>query len=119
MLLVSCHGGERFENILAYRDHGVLASGRVLCPGREPLPKGPGYRGMCFAPDGALWLLNGSKHESAILRFVGSKDSYQLAGRIAVYKEPTADTELNSLWHPFELAFAAQDMERRLSTAQR
>jgi hypothetical protein len=99
MLLVSCHGGEGLENLLAYRDDGTPVPGPVLSFGTEA-PKKCEFRGMCFAPDGSLWLLNGSKDESSILRFTGAGASYKLAGRVTTYPE------INSLWHPFDIALS-------------
>jgi hypothetical protein len=105
LLLVSVHGGEGLEDLLAYSDDGELLPGPVLDFGNAPRTTRE-FRGMCFAPDGALWLLNGSKAESAILRFTGSAPPYKLTGRIATYiKREPSDTQVNSLWHPFDLVF--------------
>jgi hypothetical protein len=105
MLLVSIHGGAGLENLLAYSDDGKALPGPVLDFGNTP-PTTCEFRGMRLAPDGALWVLNGSKDESAILRFVGSRPPYKLAGRLAVYTNPPDSPftpKINSLWHPFEL----------------
>jgi hypothetical protein len=100
MLLVSFHddaGGKR--NVESYSDKGALTSKGVL--GGTNLDDAE-LRGLSLAPDGALWVLNGAAKASEILRFTGSGTSYTLAGVIASYPA------VNSLLHPFDLAFAAQ-----------
>jgi hypothetical protein len=104
MLFVTFHDDEKDSyNVAAYTDAVVLSKAKVL---DDPNLGKAELRGLSFAPDGALWVLNGSAGTSQILRYTGSGTSYKRAGVIASYPA------LNSLWHPFDLAFTAQGTPR-------
>jgi hypothetical protein len=104
MLFVTFHDDEKDSyNVAAYTDAVVLSNAKVL---NDPNLGKAELRGFSFAPDGALWVLNGSAQASQILRYTGSGTSYKRAGVIA------SRPPLDSLWHPFDLAFAAQGASR-------
>jgi hypothetical protein len=104
MLFVTFHDDDAgAHNVAAYDDRGRLSKASVL---EDPILGEAELRGLSFAPDGALWVLNGSAQASQILRYTGSGTSYRRAGVIASYPS------LNSLWHPFDLAFTAQGTPR-------
>jgi hypothetical protein len=103
MLLVSFHDDKAGNNVALYSDTGVRENEKVLTKidlGTAEL------RGLSFAPDGALWVLNGAASASEILRFSPS-------GKIYEYTNTVANREsVDSLWHPFDLVFTAEGTPR-------
>jgi hypothetical protein len=72
MLLLTFHGAP--GTVIAYPDGGGEPTG-VL----DPPPTGHvELRGFALVP-GGLWVVNGSKGQSAILGYVGSGTKYELA----------------------------------------
>jgi hypothetical protein len=115
MLIVTFHGGTTGDptegpapaqrKIAAYTDSiepihtDVLAKIHASIVATE-------LRGLTFAPNGDLLVLNASKERSEILAYNGSQLPYAPAGRLASYPR------VNSLWHPFDLTFSSDAGQR-------
>jgi hypothetical protein len=100
VLLVSFHGGSGGEtNVVAIAEDGKSTQ-EILSPAP---PAGAELRGLAIAPDGKLWVANGSKDDSTITAYEWSSSSnvYVSAGTVVAY--PAAE----ALWHPFDLTFSA------------
>jgi DNA-binding beta-propeller fold protein YncE len=97
VLLVTFHSG----NVRAYADGGGEISKNVL----DPVPTDAELRALQFGPGGALWVVNGSKSQSAILGYTGSGSSYSGGGPVAEYPDAEA------LWHPFDFTFSPDGSE--------
>jgi hypothetical protein len=122
MLIVTFHGGtdgmddadgtddDRKEDpthghrkIAAYSDGGEPIHTNVLANIHASIGAVE-LRGLTFAPDGALLVLNASKERSEILAYTGSTLPYAPAGVLASYPH------VNSLWHPFDLTFSSDGL---------
>jgi hypothetical protein len=103
VLLVSFHGGKPpgvENNLAAYADDGSTIGTAMLS---SPPPAGAELRGLAIAPDGKLWVANGSKDTSTI-------SAYSWNGTVSVYDYVTTVLEYpdaEALWHPFDLTFGA------------
>jgi hypothetical protein len=103
MLIVSFHGGSQGQrNLVAYEDDGTPIPGAVLA-NLDAMIGDAELRGLSFAPNGELWVLNASRQMSEILSFSPPGPPYAPAGRLAAYPD------VEALWHPFDLTFSAQD----------
>jgi hypothetical protein len=101
VLLVSFHGGPGDQNnVAAYTDQGSTTSAGILTP--SP-PSDAELRGLAVAPDGNLWVANGSKHGSTITAYSWTGSTYVFVATVLEY--PAAE----ALWHPFDVTFRADD----------
>ena len=104
MFFVSFHGGgatkqikHPINNVIAYDDDGNQIAADVLDAGSNKLDE---LRGLSLDPGtGDLYVVNGSKHTSNILRFTGSGTSF---GSSSVFASADTTTAIN---HPFAAAF--------------
>ncbi len=102
MLIVTFHdGGDGSSAIAAYTDSGQAIPGEVLAKPKSPASTGAAeLRGLAFAPNGDLLVLNGAKSASEILAYRPTKLPYPYFDRLAWYPN------VESLWHPFDLTFS-------------
>jgi DNA-binding beta-propeller fold protein YncE len=100
VLLVSFHGGKPpgVGNLAAYADDQSTIGTAMLCP---PPPSGAELRGLELAPDGNLWVANGSKHQSTVAAYSWNGKVYEYVTSVVDYLTAEA------LWHPFDLTFGA------------
>ena len=96
---MSFHGGSEGQgNLAAYADDQSTIGIAMLCP---PPADGAELRGLELAPDGNLWVANGSKHESTITAYRSVDSVFEYV--TTVFDYATAE----ALWHPFDLTFGA------------
>jgi len=101
VLLVSFHGGKPpgvMDNLAAYAEDRSPIGTAMLSP---PPPAGAELRGLAIAPDGNLWVANGSKHTSTIAAYSWADKVYKCVATVLDYHTAEA------LWHPFDLTFGA------------
>jgi hypothetical protein len=103
MLIVSFHGGAGGQcNLIAYQDDGTPLPGAVLA-NLDAMVADAELRGLSFAPNGELWVLNASRARSEILSFSGPGPPHVPTGRLATYPD------VEALWHPFDFTFSIED----------
>jgi hypothetical protein len=99
MWYITFHGGDDgVNNVHAYDDNGELVVKHLL-PKDPPLRE---LRGIAFGPDGHLYIVNGYKKYSQILRYEGTPREDGSHEFIDVFA--SKDT-VDALVHPFSLAF--------------
>ena len=104
MWYISFHGGDDgVNNIRAYDDKGKLATKHVLAKCDDDPPRSE-LRKFAFGPDGDLYVVNGYKKYSQILRYKGkpNKDGGHDFVGVFVSKDTVA-----ALVHPFSFTFDA------------
>jgi hypothetical protein len=101
MLLVSFHGGSDGQgNLAAYGDDRSTIGTAMLSPAPSA---GAELRGLAFAPDGNLWVADGSKHQSTIAAYSWSSTEDVFVFLTTIVQYPAAE----ALWHPFDFTFGA------------
>src|SRR3954470_10719901 len=103
MLLVTYHGGTKGRNNIDLIAHSGFVAKKVL--EHDDTVKLDELRGLAWGPDGELWVVNGAKTTSQVLRFKGDRGSYSLTG-VAV-----SGADYDAISHPFDIAFAPDGAE--------
>ena len=98
MIFITFHGGSTgVSNIFAYSDDGKIINAKILS-NADNLLHNAKLRDMIFC-NGYLYVANGRRRKSQILRFKGKGLHYDFD---AIY---TSHDEINSIDHPFAMTF--------------
>jgi len=88
VLLVSFHGGKPpgvENNLAAYADdRSTIGTAMLSAP---PPPAGAELRGLAIAPDGNLWVANGSKDTSTISAYSWNGTVYDYVTTVVEYPD--------------------------------
>jgi hypothetical protein len=98
MLYVSYHGGKEGRNNVDLIDAGGFVAKKVLGPGAT-LDE---LRALAWGSDGCLWVVNGAKSTSQVLRFEGKAGKHDVHAYVDVV---ASGADFEAISHPFDVAF--------------